>query len=448
MKYFLLLVTFIQCSFFSLTQWHRIRTMDKTDYYNYNYQEIISPSPEKIFYSAITKLTNSSPENNIVCYSLNGGVSWDSLNFFKQGIGTLKYLNESFIYIVTAELIYPLSPAIPYSKKYLHLSEDGGQTWAERLIDSTSNGMGTNALTFFNDSVAIIREKIGCCITQNYQTNDKGLTWYPVEYPDYEQTTPYNGSGIYLGGQYIGTYNLEQQTYIQEDYTCFGEGSISGFDVNGTKLIRTISGQDGPEQGYPSNNYLILSIHDQELANQKVLHFPYVGTTSEVCYNGSQIILIGGVSLCSRDDGDSFFYQEIDDPEDLFISLADFSNENVGYALSRNLESNIWQVLKTTNGGGTTDNYLPAPILKLASIEQLEEDGFSVYPNPTSDELTISSIENIIQISLFQLDGKLVESEIEVGLHFKMNLSNLKTGTYFIELTTDKGSIRKKINKI
>jgi len=421
--------------------------MDRTDYYNYNYQDLISPSPQKVFYSVYSRLTSNSGESNFVKYSLNGGVDWDSLIFNERGISTLKYLNENFIYIVTYDLVY-LPNQTPYTRKYLNLTIDGGISWTERLIDSTSNGMGAKALTFLNDSVAIIREKIGCCITQNYQTNDKGLTWNPVDYPDYEQTTPYNGSGIYLGGQYIGTYNLEQQTYIQEDYTCFGEGSISGFDVNGTKLIRTISGQDGPEQGYPSNNYLILSIHDQELANQKVLHFPYVGTTSEVCYNGSQIILIGGVSLCSRDDGDSFFYQEIDDPEDLFISFADFSNENVGYALSRNIETGIYQILKTTNGGGTTDNYLPAPILKLASIEQLEEDGFSVYPNPTSDELTISSIENIIQISLFQLDGKLVESEIEVGLHFKMNLSNLKTGTYIIELTTDKGSIRKKINKI
>lgn len=448
MKYFLLLVTFIQCSFFSLTQWQRIRTMDRTDYYDYNYQEIISPSPEKIFYSAITKLTNSSPENNIVCYSLNGGVSWDSLNFFKQGIGTLKYLNESFIYIVTAELIYPLSPAIPYSKKYLHLSEDGGQTWAERLIDSTSNGMGTNALTFFNDSVAIIRERIGCCITQNYQTNDKGLTWYPVEYPDFKIASPFKDSGILMSGQSIGILGLQQESYSVDDYSCFGEGSVSSFDINGNKLIRLISGQDGTEQGYPQNNYLILSIHDTELSNQKVLHYPTIGSTSQINYNGSQIILGGGNSLCSRDNGDSFFIQEVNDSEELYITLIDFSNENVGYALSRNLESNIWQVLKTTNGGGTTDNYLPAPILKLASIEQLEEDGFSVYPNPTSDELTISSIENIIQISLFQLDGKLVESEIEVGLHFKMNLSNLKTGTYFIELTTDKGSIRKKINKI
>lgn len=449
MKYFLLLVTFIQCSFFSLTQWQRIRTMDRTDYNNYNYQEIISPSPEKIFYTAHTKINSSSISNAEMIYSFNGGESWDSLIFYDRAFNTMKYLSDDFIYFVTFQLVY-LPSQSPYSRKFLHLSEDGGQTWVERLIDSTSNGMTSNALTFFNDSVAIIREKIGCCITQSYVTRDQGINWHSFDLMNYNFSTLFVSDTVVMSGQGIATVDMFNNTYNSQVFSGLGQGSIQSFDVSDTKLVRMIAGQDGPEQGYSHNNYLILTVDEFPLGNQKVLHYPSLDATPQICYNGSQLNFLYGHPMCSKDDGDSFFWQEVDDPNsnNLDFFFLDFADENVGYSLSRDVNTGVVYLFKTTNGGGVTENYAPSPIVKLASIEQLEEDGFSVYPNPTSDELTISSIENIIQISLFQLDGKLVESEIEVGLHFKMNLSNLKTGTYIIELTTDKGSIRKKINKI
>jgi len=430
------------------SQWHRIRTMDRTDYYDYWYRDIISPSSEKVFYNAETKVNSSSISNAEIIYSLNGGESWDSLAFYDRSFNTLRYLNEDFIYFVTFQLVY-LPSQSPYSRKFLHVSEDGGQTWIERLIDSSSNAMTSNALTFFNDSVAIIREQIGCCTHQFYQSNDQGVNWHAVDYPNYKIAAPFKNSGILMSGQSIGVLDFQQETYSDDYYSCLGEGSISSFDVNGNKLIRSVSGQDGPEQGYPHNNYLILSIHDTELSNQKVLHYPTIGTTAQINYNGSQIILVGGISLCSRDDGDSFFIQEVDDPEELYVTLVDFSNEAVGYALSRNLESNVYQVLKTTNGGGTTTNFLPPPIVKLVSIEEnAVNDGIKIYPNPTNENITIESQNKILEVNVIQLDGKMIFESKNEGNNVIIRMNDLVVGTYITQVTTENGTFTKKIIKL
>ena len=428
------------------SQWERIQTMDRTNFDNYHYLDLISPSPEKVFYSVYSRLTSNSDESNFVKYSLDGGVNWDSLIFNERGISTLKYLKEDFIYIVTYDLVY-LPNQTPYTRKYLNLSIDGGIFWTERLIDSTSNAMGANALTFFNDSVAIIREQIGCCTHQFYQTNDQGLSWHAVDYPNYKIAAPFKNSGILMSGQSIAVLDFQQEAYLDDYYSCFGEGSVSSFDVNGNKLIRSVSGQDGPEQGYPHNNYLILSIHDTELSSQKVLHYPNLDATPRICYNGSQINIVGGGSLCSRDDGDSFFIQEVDDAEELYITFVDFSNEDVGYALSRNLESNIYQVLKTTNGGGTTTNFLPPPIVKLVEIGELDGSSFTISPNPCSEEINISSHESISQVVIYQLDGKQVLSEKSNTMSLTISLVHFKSGSYIVEIHTEKGKLTKKLIK-
>lgn len=70
-------------------------------------------------------------------------------------------------------------------------------------------------------------------------------------------------------------------------------------------------------------------------------------------------------------------------------------------------------------------------------------NNFSVYPNPVNkgDKLIFNSTEEIKSIEVYSFSGqKLVSPSGNV-----LNTSNLDKGIYFIHLSSDKGSVRKKV---
>lgn len=68
----------------------------------------------------------------------------------------------------------------------------------------------------------------------------------------------------------------------------------------------------------------------------------------------------------------------------------------------------------------------------------------SIYPNPTSNSITISSATNIISLELYNLLGKRV---MVAKNRNKLDLSNLNLGVYLINIQTEKRKITKKIIK-
>lgn len=62
----------------------------------------------------------------------------------------------------------------------------------------------------------------------------------------------------------------------------------------------------------------------------------------------------------------------------------------------------------------------------------LEENKFSVYPNPSNDYLMLSSIENIQQLDIISLDGKVCNSNIPV--QEKITIENLTNGIYYLKV--------------
>lgn len=72
-----------------------------------------------------------------------------------------------------------------------------------------------------------------------------------------------------------------------------------------------------------------------------------------------------------------------------------------------------------------------------------------VYPNPTSELITIS-VQNDNQInstSLFSLDGKFIVTynNPQISNQFTINVQNLSSGFYYLKIETNSGSISKKI---
>ena len=84
------------------------------------------------------------------------------------------------------------------------------------------------------------------------------------------------------------------------------------------------------------------------------------------------------------------------------------------------------------------------------SIQQLTESlQFDVYPNPTTSMLTVSSLE-WKKINVYDANSRLVtsfENKTQAD-HYQLDLSRLKSGAYFIEVTSKQGvGVRKVIKQ-
>jgi len=70
---------------------------------------------------------------------------------------------------------------------------------------------------------------------------------------------------------------------------------------------------------------------------------------------------------------------------------------------------------------------------------------FSVYPNPTSDYITLDNkTEETYNLFLLDITGKLIYQE-SINRTKNLNISQYKSGTYFLKITNDNRTIVKKV---
>ncbi len=91
------------------------------------------------------------------------------------------------------------------------------------------------------------------------------------------------------------------------------------------------------------------------------------------------------------------------------------------------------------------------PRLIILGIGNGSSDDIILYPNPLKNELTIKSQNHLTQFSIKIIDtnGRIILSEkhSSIGNDIKLDLTNLASSTYLIELETNKVKISKKIIK-
>lgn len=69
-----------------------------------------------------------------------------------------------------------------------------------------------------------------------------------------------------------------------------------------------------------------------------------------------------------------------------------------------------------------------------------------IYPNPTSDFLTIEC-KNIIQVELWNYNRLIIRNEYKKQDFIKLDLRSLKSGLYFIKVKTEKEMLIRKVIK-
>lgn len=79
-----------------------------------------------------------------------------------------------------------------------------------------------------------------------------------------------------------------------------------------------------------------------------------------------------------------------------------------------------------------------------ASVNDLKKFNFSAYPNPASNNLTVSASKNIEQIEIFNLIGQRVMSLTPNNTVSPINVASLNSGVYILKATIEgiKGSYK------
>ena len=89
--------------------------------------------------------------------------------------------------------------------------------------------------------------------------------------------------------------------------------------------------------------------------------------------------------------------------------------------------------------------YASNPYVSTGPGLTMEESGLSVYPNPASDMVTVSCLENISRVELISYTGQLILKEQMNKKSTTLNAANLPAGIYFIRVFTERGTISRKL---
>lgn len=83
------------------------------------------------------------------------------------------------------------------------------------------------------------------------------------------------------------------------------------------------------------------------------------------------------------------------------------------------------------------------------SVEELNQSGLSIYPNPVMDILTIETIiPGELSISITSLNGQIIESRNSAGSTHQIDLSSFQRGVYFIIVRSKNNVTTEKIIKL
>jgi Secretion system C-terminal sorting domain len=85
----------------------------------------------------------------------------------------------------------------------------------------------------------------------------------------------------------------------------------------------------------------------------------------------------------------------------------------------------------------TVDFLFSASIATTLGIDDIDKvSGINIYPNPSSDFVVISGLENIAHYTIFDILGKETLSG-SIANNEKINIQNLNSGMYFLRLEND-----------
>jgi hypothetical protein len=121
------------------------------------------------------------------------------------------------------------------------------------------------------------------------------------------------------------------------------------------------------------------------------------------------------------------------------INAAGGNASGSGGSMSYSVGQIVYTTNTGTNGSAAQGVQQPYEISAVIGIEEFNGTNLhvSIYPNPTTDYLTLSIGEFVISnlsYQLYDINGKLLQNEIITSHQTSIVISNLVSGNYFIKV--------------
>lgn len=220
--------------------------------------------------------------------------------------------------------------------------------------------------------------------------------------------------------------NFDDWTAIDQCWTGIGNGGI--FMVEGDVTFYSFMGA----------NVSMYLISPEIVAGNYNLTFDF-GTVSMTGGETEGITIEVG-TLTSNANTDSF--TSISEPIATTIAVQSF---DVPVTITDDAKYFAIRVHSTTpHSASFVDNLVLNGAMSVSDLESIK---VSAYPNPVTDQLNISSKQNIREVKIFNISGQLVLNAKANNNSTAVNVSSLKAGVYVAHVTTDKGTETIKVIK-
>jgi len=417
MKQFIFLLFF--CNMLH-AQWSPVQTFDS-----------VSPIDFIIDFDFISEqqgfLISYGNNTNTFYRTIDGGITWDSTTSVDGYFSSIVMATDSIIYAAGNLNMTPFATNNNQSKQ-LYRSLDAGQTWSQHGIFNTSGLLQKDCMVFQNDSTGFVS-----CIEGMYYTNNYGNNWSILNDSTGRFPVILNSEVAAFYNSYVSLTDVNSFSIQTNNLSVNGAGNVEHASSYGDTLIRNNHCEDAW-----GNSYYALTV--SELSGNTNVFLFLDNYISDVAINPSGIYAINQRPLRSMDGGQSFFKQDCTLPSDSTLSFTrlDFIDNNIAYAIARNLSGSLFKLLKTTNAGGITSNYITQPLQNVGLTNAADELSLQVSPNPSHGKIHLTW--NNIQaehLEIRTMQGALVYAEsIENMSATDIDISELPRGIYFIQIGT------------
>lgn len=104
-------------------------------------------------------------------------------------------------------------------------------------------------------------------------------------------------------------------------------------------------------------------------------------------------------------------------------------------------ETGEWTYEATFNNTTESINF---SVGQLSVAEEKTNSIFSAYPNPFNQQLKLTSLKNIQEVKIYDMNGKSIHKEMIRGSEIIIPTSHLSSGIYFLEATDINNNITTK----
>ena len=122
------------------------------------------------------------------------------------------------------------------------------------------------------------------------------------------------------------------------------------------------------------------------------------------------------------------------------VTATEFVDPNVG-SLSGDIRYAVEAVYTNDNAEVSFTDIIMIPV----GIDEFENESISIYPNPARNSLYIKSDVNVEKIEIYDVTGALITSRLYNDQNIKLDIRNLNTGVYMINIYDAKGISSRKI---